>query len=128
MRSGGQPSMRRPSKRISPLVGLSTPESRLKRVVLPLPLGPMRPTNSPASSAKSTPATAVAPPKSFCSPFTSSRATAGKHLHGRGLHRPLGHQPLRPKHNEHHQQRPDDDVAQVVDVKGRLDAKQRSER
>src|SRR5690606_21085678 len=102
MRSGASPSMRRPSKYTSPRVGFSTPEIRLNSVDLPLPLGPMRPTNSPASSRKSMPATAVAPPKSLRSPRTSSRATA-EHLQRRRADGPLGQQPLRPEHDQNHQ-------------------------
>ena len=41
-----------------PEVGLITPDSSLRVVVLPAPLGPRKATNSPASTFKSIPRTA----------------------------------------------------------------------
>src|SRR5439155_3959290 len=43
-----------PSTRASPEVGFSKPESILRTVVLPAPLGPRKPTNSPSSIWKET--------------------------------------------------------------------------
>ena len=42
-----------PSIRTSPPVGCSRPETMLKRVLLPQPLGPITATNSPGAAVKS---------------------------------------------------------------------------
>src|SRR5919197_458268 len=47
-----------PSTEASPAVGNSRPESIFRVVVLPAPLGPRKPTTSPAATSKETPATA----------------------------------------------------------------------
>src|SRR5262245_16115850 len=52
-----------PSKTMEPAVGRRKPLRRLKQVVLPAPLGPMRPTISPFSTVRSTWLTAARPPK-----------------------------------------------------------------
>src|SRR5262245_21401685 len=63
-----------PSNTIEPRVGRRKPLSRLKQVVLPAPLGPIRPTISPLSTVRSTLLTAASPPKSRVSPRVSRRA------------------------------------------------------
>ena len=63
-----------PSKRTSPPMGESRPETTLSSVVLPEPLGPTSPTTSPRSTANETPSTAARPPKCRSRPPTSSRA------------------------------------------------------
>ena len=52
-----------PSKRMAPLVGVYTPVSRLNTVVLPAPLGPIRPTISFSSMVMYTLSSACRPPK-----------------------------------------------------------------
>ena len=42
-----------PSSRIEPRLGFTRPVSTLKKVVLPAPLGPMMPWNSPSGTARS---------------------------------------------------------------------------
>src|SRR5262245_56561031 len=64
-----------PSKTIEPRVGRRKPVRRLKQVVLPAPLGPIRPTISPLSTARSTLLTAARRPKGGVSPRVSRRAT-----------------------------------------------------
>ena len=56
---------------IIPDVGAREPEIKLKRVVLPAPLGPIKPTISPRLIKKSTRSTAANPPKYFLTPFPS---------------------------------------------------------
>ena len=45
----------------------------LKKVVLPAPFGPIRPTIAPSGIVKSTPLTATSPPKRRTTPRASSR-------------------------------------------------------
>src|SRR5207302_5768035 len=72
MRYGGAPAISAPSNRIDPAVGTSVPDSMLKIVLLPEPLGPIRPRISPCSTLNDTLLTAVKPPKRFTRPWTSS--------------------------------------------------------
>ena len=51
-----------PSSTTRPLVGVTKPEMMSSTVVLPAPLGPMRPTISPCRTRRSTPFTARTPP------------------------------------------------------------------
>ena len=60
------------AKRIEPLVGRIAPAIRLKVVLLPDPLGPMRPRISPSRTSKETWLTARKPPKRFDRPATAS--------------------------------------------------------
>src|SRR5262245_22340434 len=55
--------MSSPLKTMVPDVGRRKPDKRLKQVVLPAPLGPMRPTISPSSTLRPTWFTAARPPK-----------------------------------------------------------------
>src|SRR3954470_18369664 len=72
IRCGGRPAISEPSNRIEPDVGASVPESILKIVLLPEPLGPIRPRISPWPTLNDTLLTAVKPPNRFTSPLTSS--------------------------------------------------------
>src|SRR4051794_378805 len=62
---GLRPTMFSPPRCTSPEVGAMKPAIRLKAVVLPAPLGPIKPRISPACSSNDKPATARKPPKSF---------------------------------------------------------------
>jgi hypothetical protein len=62
---GGSPVMSSSSNSIRPLVGLYTPVSMLKKVVLPAPFGPIRLMVDPRGMVKSTLSTATRPPNSF---------------------------------------------------------------
>jgi len=57
---------------MSPSVGREIPVSMLKMVVLPAPLGPIRPTISPSSRWRLKSETALRPPKEMERPVTSS--------------------------------------------------------
>ena len=63
----------RPAKAMAPADGGSKPLIRFTRVLLPAPFGPMSPTTSPASIARSTWSTATSRPKSLVSPCTAKR-------------------------------------------------------
>src|SRR5437016_12371123 len=94
MRWGARPtSSRRPSsKRIRPAVAGWRPVIRLKRVVFPEPLGPMRPTISPSSTRSARSCTARRPPKSFVRPSVSrSDILQGRSRAPALLHRDLLH-------------------------------------
>ena len=58
----GTPSMRWPSMRISPASGTTKPAIARRSVVLPLPLGPSRPKNSPSGTASVTSSSAATAP------------------------------------------------------------------
>ena len=74
MRCGARPASSWPSNEIDPADGGNVPDSMLKIVLLPEPLGPIRPRISPWSTLNDTLLTAVKPPKRFTSPFTASIA------------------------------------------------------
>ena len=65
------PSMRRPLKKMRPLVGGMAPDTKLNRVVLPAPLGPMIPVIAPGKIWRVQWLTARTPPKSFTRSWTS---------------------------------------------------------
>src|SRR5262245_45981841 len=75
----------RPPKSTLPLEGRSTPDSRLSSVVLPAPLGPIRPTISPAAAPKLTSFSAAVPPKCLLSACASRRASFPRNIRLRGL-------------------------------------------
>lgn len=54
-----------PRSRIEPSSGRNTPLTKLKAVVFPAPLGPMRAVMEPASTSKLAPFTAVRPPNAL---------------------------------------------------------------
>ena len=68
--SGVRPASSCAPKRIEPELGVSAPDTQLKRVVLPEPFGPMRPRISPSFTSKETAFSAVKPPKRFVRPVT----------------------------------------------------------
>src|SRR5437879_5973232 len=72
IRCGTCPASSTPLNMIEPAVGISVPDSMLKIVLLPEPLGPIRPRISPCSTRNDTPLTAVKPPKRFTNPSTVS--------------------------------------------------------
>src|SRR3989442_10171556 len=85
-RGAGRPPISAPRKPTEPAFGLSAPAMRLKTVLLPEPLGPMRPRISPSATSNETLLTAVKPPNLFvsCSTFSKSRCegvTFGKRQH-----------------------------------------------
>src|SRR6267142_631267 len=73
---GRSPEIRSRLKRISPAVRGMTPVIRLKAVLLPAPLGPMRPWIEPGATVMERSATACRPPKRRETP-RSSRSKAG---------------------------------------------------
>src|SRR3954447_11449743 len=70
-RSGGTPVIDRPATRISPDVGSSKPAIILRIVLLPQPDGPSSEKNSPRSTTRSTPLTALTVPNSLRTPRSS---------------------------------------------------------
>ena len=74
---GGVRVMSLPSTTIRPESGWSKPATRRSAVVLPQPLGPSSETNSPVSSARSIPCSAVTGPKERHSSWSS---TCGHYL------------------------------------------------
>src|SRR5450432_1718844 len=72
IRWGANPAISLPKNSIDPAVGTSVPDSMLKIVLLPEPLGPIRPRISPCSTRNDTLLTAVKPPKRFTNPLTVS--------------------------------------------------------
>src|SRR6056297_53304 len=67
-RWAGTPARSSPLNVQRPWSGVSNPVSRLNRVVLPAPLGPIRPVMSPAGISRWSTSTAVRPPKDRCTP------------------------------------------------------------
>src|SRR5688500_13806914 len=68
---GGSLPSGRPSKAHVPLLGWSKPVSRLNSVVLPAPLGPIRPVMPPRWTSRWSTDTAVRPPKVRVTPSTT---------------------------------------------------------
>ena len=66
-----------PSKTIVPPVGLYTPVSMLKKVVLPAPFGPMSDTIERSGMTKSTSFTATSPPNSLRTAVATRRSVIG---------------------------------------------------
>src|SRR6185369_1668166 len=75
-----------PSKRTRPSLGVIWPVVMRKLVVLPAPLGPSKPTTSPASTSKETPSTTLRRPYHFSRPRTSRRAIVVLPDRTRGAH------------------------------------------
>ena len=84
----GRPLMSLPARCTVPVSGRRIPRTQLKKVVLPAPLGPMRPTRSPGSTLRSTSRRASMPANVFLMPRASSRAVT---------RRPP--RPVRPRHS-----------------------------
>ena len=79
-----------PSSHTRPDSGTRKPESMLSAVVLPEPLGPMRPRISPPSTVNARSSTAATPPKCLVRPSVLSSVIAGrgpKGRHGRSARR-----------------------------------------
>ncbi len=76
-RWGARSVMSSPPRSTRPPWASRKPVTTSKRVVLPAPLWPMRPTTSPGSTARSTPSTATIPPKRRVTPTHSSRTPRG---------------------------------------------------
>src|SRR5436190_24316771 len=104
---GARPAISSPRKRIDPAVGAKVPDSMLKIVLLPEPLGPIRPTISPSATSNETLLTAVKPPKRFTKPSTTSTRllVAVGHARRQRQHGLALLQALRP-----------DDIRLVVDI------------
>src|SRR4051812_20219319 len=69
-----------PSSSTSPAVGVSSVAMMRMVVLLPAPLGPMKPRMVPASNSNVTSSTARSAPKSRRSPFTCNRLIASPRL------------------------------------------------
>src|SRR3954468_3186969 len=69
---GSRPVMSRPSSRMVPAVGRSTPVNMLMIVVLPAPFGPISACRAPFSTESVTSLVATMPPNCFTRPFVSS--------------------------------------------------------
>src|SRR5437667_7235797 len=76
IRSGVSPPISSPRKRMEPAVGGSAPDTQLKSVVFPEPLGPIKPRISPSRTSKDTWLSAVNPPKRLVIPVTVSTLRA----------------------------------------------------
>src|SRR5437667_398902 len=120
---GGRPVMSSPSNSTSPLVGLYTPVSMLKNVVLPAPFGPIKLMVESRGIVKSTSSTASKPPNSFRScavtRMLSPTLTSGLLvLNGRVVHAGLefelppllGEESLRSQQHHEHNDRSVDPV------------------
>src|SRR4051794_11368831 len=135
MRSGRARVTSLASKVIRPALGLYSPVSMLKNVVLPAPLGPMIETIDLRGIANETSLTATRPPKIFdtrsavrMSPFASAaiRRPSGLHLDELlvradallelELAPSLGQEALRSEHHHDHQQEAEDPERQVGQV------------
>src|SRR5438874_556200 len=92
--------MSRSSRYTRPAVGACKPVMTLNSVVLPAPLGPIRPVTRPAAASRSSPANALTPPKRTSTASTrnsdrvlhllrlgGTRRRAGDHVVGFGVPR-----------------------------------------
>src|SRR5919201_881150 len=68
----GRPPIGRPSSQISPELAGKTPETQFRKVVLPDPFGPIRPTTAPSRMHSVTPRNAWTPAKFLVTPTASS--------------------------------------------------------
>src|SRR5436190_18479221 len=84
---------------------------RLKQVVLPAPLGPIRPTMAPSATAKLTPLTAVRPPNRT---VRSSTSSSGTEAPPRPCPSPESPQPLGYEHDGDHEKRAEDHQARPL--------------
>src|SRR5262249_8450351 len=96
-----------PSKTMRPSLGRRSPAMQLKKVDLPAPLGPMRPTISPVSTWRSAPATALKLPNALATfSALSSTAVLAARPQSRGHAMPQLHQPARLEAGDQHDDRP----------------------
>src|SRR5512144_149925 len=114
-----------PAKRMVPASGFTNPVMRLKTVVFPAPLGPIKKTISPSSTWKLTSLVASRPPKRLLT-FSNSRIRAI----ALSLHRPDGaglppgpppsleerDHPAREEDDHHHQEQAVDHQVSVLEV------------
>src|SRR6201996_3771479 len=107
MRCGARPVMSRPSKEIRPASGRWKPAMAANSVVLPAPLGPIRPTISPAFTVSDAWSTAFRPPKALERPCTSSTARPPPEQ---------ARQPIGQAADDQDQHRAIDDQAERLDV------------
>src|SRR6185437_6359352 len=110
-----------PSKRTRPPVGWRSPERQLKKVDLPAPFGPMRPTISPASSVSSAPDRARKLPKAretwrASSSMDASRLAEDLAQLGRRQAIPQRQQPARLEAAEQQDDAAIDDVGEARDA------------
>src|SRR6516164_7172016 len=103
--------MSAPSRRICPALGRSAPVTRLTKVVLPAPFGPINACRAPCSSRNSTALATVSAPKLLCSPRVSSAgaliAPPASSSHRAARLQPLEepeHSAAGEEHEEHHEQ------------------------
>ena len=84
--AGGRSVTSSPAKCTEPADSGTKPVTASIRVVLPAPLGPIRPTNSPSATSRSTSWTACSPPKVTVSPLvlSTSRSCPTRPTGGRG--------------------------------------------
>ena len=107
-RFAGKPVMSTPSICTRPERGARKPESRLSTVVLPEPLGPIRPRISPARRSKLTSSTAATPPKCTDRCSTDSRLTRRPRCSRLGDEPPEAARKVAREHD--HEQGEDDDL------------------
>src|SRR5579883_109837 len=107
-----------PAKRMRPDEGFNIPEIRLKSVVLPAPLGPMRPRISPSATAKLTASLATSPTKRRVTRSSSSstrRLPADPRRGGMALQGgDETDEPLRLRHRDDHDERAVDDEVEAA--------------
>src|SRR5262249_43042712 len=93
--------MRAPAKYTAPASGRRRLVIRLKTVVLPEPLGPMRPTMVAGAISKEQSLTARSPPNSLVSPLTASVAGPPRGADAAALMRAVGASLLLPRVRRH---------------------------
>ena len=98
--AGGTAVRSRPSKWMVPASGESAPAMHFISVLLPEPLGPMRPWICERSTARSTPSRARSWPKRLATPAASRRATRPSYRS------PAGARPKRPTRSRSGTRRP----------------------
>src|SRR3712207_841705 len=105
-----------------PRSGRANPETRLKSVVLPAPLGPISAVIEPRRTSSVAPSTALTPPKRLTTSSTSRmRSPAGAAAASVTEHHllALAEDALRPERHEEDEHEPDDHEAQRRDLLGR---------
>src|SRR5712691_3867684 len=111
IRWGGRPVSGRPRNLTRPPLGGRKPVIRLKQVVIPAPLGPIKPAIVPSSTEKLTSLTAVRPPNRTVRASTSSRDTAHPALTRASPESP---QPLWHEDDRGHEERAEDHEARPL--------------
>src|SRR5262245_36684621 len=108
--------MSAPLKTMRPEVSGNSPQMRLTIVLLPEPLGPMRPRISPRATVRSTPSTARTPPKCLQTPCSSSTGALlfRSEEPPQGLHRARIEQTARAYVHGQHDQAAEQEVAPIA--------------